>query len=124
MGATALTPLEVKRNAYTVSTAANTFKAGDATDGFTIDVTGAADHKLLILVVNGESATAKKVTIKKGNGIQAAAADLVSADIAAGSYAYLVVESGAYANVSGTNKGLLVGTVGSVNVSVAAFLLP
>ena len=94
-----------------------------ATDGFTIDISNVADHKRLLVFENVSAVADYTATIKKGNGLQGVA-DLVSADVVAGKFACIVIESGKYKNMSGTNKGKLVVLPEHVDLKMAAVVLP
>ena len=98
--------------------------ATTAADGFTIDVSGHADHKILMLFQNTNSGTtARTVTVKRGNGLQGVK-DLASGDIEAGEVGAVVVESGHFLNVSGDDKGLLKVVPSHAELKMACIILP
>lgn len=80
------------------------------------------DDKYLILVTNANGSASKSVTIKAGNGLQGRV-DLTKS-IDAGDYHIIAIDSGAYKNVSGTDKGKVVITGASADIKVAVFRLP
>lgn len=94
--------------------------AVNATDGALITC-NKADQKMLIIMENSDSSNSENVTIKKGNGVQGVA-DLVIAVPKSETHT-IVVESGKYKNVSGTNKGKIVVT-GTADVKLACIVLP
>lgn len=99
-------------------------QATSASDGFTIDVSGYADHNILMLFQNTNSgSTARTVTIKAGNGLQGTT-DLASGNIAAGEVGAVVVESGHFLNVSGDNKGLIKAIPSNAELKMACIILP
>lgn len=71
---------------------------------FTVDAKG-GDYKTLLIFANAGDASAT-VTIAKGNGIQGVGADLVIT-VGAGKEVAVVLDSGYFKNVSGTNKDLI-----------------
>lgn len=102
-----------------------------ATDALTtaVDATAGAyyehrerDDKYLIIAQNANSSAAKKLTIKKGNGIQGVVDKVVS--IAAGKTIFINIESGRFKNVSGDNKGKVILTGESADIKVAVVKLP
>ena len=98
-------------------------QATSASDGFTIDVSGYADHKILMLFQNIATTSARTVTIKAGNGLQGTT-DLASGNIAAGKVGAVVVESGHFLNVSGDDKGLIKAIPSEVELKMACIILP
>jgi hypothetical protein len=96
--------------------------ATSATDGFTIDVTGYADQKLLIVAQNTAEETAYDITINKGDGIQAVS-NLVK-EVAAGKIAGVCVESGKFKNMNNSSKGKMVVIPENVAVEIAVIALP
>jgi len=98
-------------------------QATTASDGFTIDVSGYADHKILMLFQNIATTSARTVTIKAGNGLQGTT-DLASGNIAAGKVGAVVVESGHFLNVSGDDKGLIKAIPSEVELKMACIILP
>lgn len=115
-----ITPEVLVRNTFDVDALAMT-AATAAADGFLIDAT-AADNKLLLVFENTSVDTAFDITLKKGNGLQGVA-DLTK-EIAFGKKAAIVVESGAFKNVTGTNKGKIVAIPEDAAVKMAAIVLP
>ena len=65
----------------------------------------ARDDRNVILVQNSAS-SASNLTIKKGNGLQGVADEVIS--IPASSTVAIVIESGRFKNVSGDNKGMVI----------------
>ncbi len=96
--------------------------AVDATDGALIDYSAASDARILLILENASSSEAKAATIVAGNSIQGVS-DLEVSVAASGRMA-LVLESGAYMNVSGDNKGMVVVKGADANIKVAAVVLP
>lgn len=94
----------------------------DADDGFTVDVSKYADHKLLFLFQNSAASTDYKVTIKKGDALQGVA-DLEET-ITQATVGAVVIESGKFMNVSGTDKGLIKIIPANVAVKLAVVALP
>lgn len=82
----------------------------------------ARDEKCLLLITNAHVSAAKKVTIKAGNGIQGVTD--IEKEIAAGKYVIISLESGAFKNVTGDNKGKVIIVGASADIEVAAFRLP
>ena len=121
MAVTAITPEVLKFNTIDVDALAMT-AATTAADGFLVDCAGVADHKLLLVFENTDAAVAYDITVKKGNGLQGVA-DL-TAEIAATKFSAVVVESGMFKNVSGTNKGKLLIIPENAKVEMAAIVLP
>ncbi len=102
-----------KFNKYvTVTTAA----ACNATDGAVVNIAGAADQRVLLLITNADTANAEMVTIKKGSGLSATA-DLVISVPVSGVVA-AVVES------SGFVTGGKITVTGSADVKVQTIVLP
>ena len=79
------------------------------------------DDKYLILIQNAAT-SAKTVTVKAGNGLQGAA-DLTHS-VSASGYTCVVVESGAYKNVSGADRGKVIVIGADANIKLAVFKLP
>lgn len=117
MAATAITNTVLAFNSNKIMPTTATL---DATDGALITC-GAADQKMLIIIENSDSTNAENVTIKKGNGLQGTK-DLVIA-VPKSEIHTIVVESGKYKNVSGTNKGKIQIT-GTADVKIACVVLP
>ena len=78
------------------------------------------DDKYVIIAQNTAEA-AGTLTIKKGNGIQGVADNVIT--IAAGKTVAINLESGCYKNVSGDNKGRVIMT-GAATIKVAVIKLP
>ena len=72
------------------------------TDGVAIDMSG-KDFQTVIIVENSGSGSAT-VTVKAGNGIQGVN-DLAAYTLAASEVAAIRLDSGAFKNVTGDNKG-------------------
>jgi hypothetical protein len=121
MATTAITPEALDRNTFDLDALAMT-AATLATDGFLVDVSGYADHKVL-LVFQNSGAVDRTATVKKGNGIQGVA-DLVSGNISAAKFGAIAVESGAFKNVSGANKGKILVIPSHAELKMAAIVLP
>lgn len=97
-----------------------TVAAIDATNGGLITC-DKADQKMLIILTNADASNDEVATIKKGNGIQGVA-DL-AITVTKATTKVVVVESGKYKNISGTNKGKILIT-GTADVTVACVVLP
>ena len=97
-----------------------TYVAIDATDGLEF-VMDESDEKYVVLIQNTDTTNDETVTIKKGNGIQGVAD--YTATIEKGTTVAISLDSGAYKNVSGTDKGKVVIT-GTADVEVAVVVLP
>ena len=113
MAATAIVNTVLSRNtpaAYTAPAALN------ASDGALI--TAAADEKMLIIL---EATAAGSAVIKAGNGLQGVK-DLTVTFSAAGTQC-VNLESGAFVNVSGENRGKIQIT-GPANIKAACVVLP
>ena len=123
MAVTAITPEVLSRNVFDVDALAMT-AATAAADGFLVDCSNVADHRLLLVFQNtNAAATARTATIKKGNALQGVS-DLASGDIAAGKFAAVAVESGRFKNVSGANKGKILIIPSHAELKMAAIVLP
>ena len=123
MAVTAITPEALSLNTFDLDSLAMT-AATTAADGFLVDVSAYADHKVLLVFQNtNASATARTATIKKGNALQGVS-DLVSGDIAAGKFGMINVESGRFKLVSGTNKGKVLVVPSHAELKMAAVVLP
>lgn len=97
--------------------------ATTAADGFLVNMSGVADHKLLLLFQNtNASTTDRKVTIKKGNALQGVSD--IEATVGAGKIATVVVESGRFVNASGDNKGKMLIIPAHAELKMAAVCLP
>jgi hypothetical protein len=116
-----ITPEVLERNKFDADVL-SMIAATTAADGFLIDASKVADHRLLLVFENTDVAVAYDITIKKGNGLQGVA-DLTK-EIAATKTAAIVVESGAFKNVTGTNKGKIVAIPENAAVKMAAIVLP
>lgn len=81
---------------------------------------GGKDFKTVILVKGG--AAAGKLTVKAGNGIQGVN-DIVL-DVPATNYAAFTLDSGAFKNVSGADKGKVIMIPSAADLSVAVIELP
>ena len=75
--------------------------AASKSAAFTVEATG-GDYKLLCLMANSSGSSAT-VTFAKGNGIQGVGADLVVTIANSKTFA-IVLDSGYFKNVSGTDK--------------------
>lgn len=115
-----ITPEVLERNKFDADALAMVAASAQA-DGFSIDATS-ADHRMLLVFENTDGTLAYDITIKKGNGLQGVK-DLTQ-EIAAGKKAAVVVESGAFKNVSGANKGKIIAIPENVAVKMAAIVLP
>ncbi|MCK9479990.1 MAG: hypothetical protein M0R40_10920 [Firmicutes bacterium] len=124
MAVTVVTPVALgKFNAFTLDAVAFA-TATTAADGFTVDLSGFADQKAVFLLQNTNSgSTVRTATIKAGNGLQGVS-DLVSGNIAAGKIAAVSVESGAFMNVSGDDKGKVVVVPSNAELKLAVVVLP
>lgn len=104
MAATAITKTVVTRNAATnVPTAATVAKTDGALVTFDKD-----DQKILLLLKNNVTDATHTAVIKAGNGIQGVSdleITLTGTNTTAGNEKAIVIESGRYMDVSGTNKG-------------------
>lgn len=97
-----------------------TTAAVDATDGAAVKW-DCADGKLLLIVENADSASAKNATIVNGGGLQGMG-DL-TLSIAQSSTMAIVLDSGKYKQVSGTYEGKLWIKGEDANIKVAAMEL-
>lgn len=97
-----------------------TYVALDGTDGLEF-VMAENDEKYVVLIQNTDTDNDETVTIKKGNGIQGVAD--YAAKVGKGKTVAISLDSGAYKNVSGTDKGKVVIT-GAADVKVAVVVLP
>lgn len=119
MAAVNITPKKLNRNSLTAMQAAD-FAAVNAADGAVVPIFN--DGRLLI-VCNNSGSGAVTATVVRGNALQGAAADL-TLSVEAGGYAFAVVESGLYGNVSGALRGKILLKGSSANLKVAAYHLP
>ena len=118
---TAITKGVITRNA---ATAAPTFGTVVANTGALVTF-DKADQNILLKLKNNITNATHTAVIVKGNGLQGVA-DL-EIPIAASSEVCIVVESGKFMNVSGTNKGkvlILDKTTSGTAIEVAAIVLP
>ena len=122
MAVSAVTSVTLTRN---VGAANGAFVQCPTNDSCAVDATP-DDQKIFIQIKNAITNATNTAVISKGNGLQGVA-DLEVA-IAASTTAVVVVESGAYKNVSGTNKGKILikdkSTTNTNALSVAAVVLP
>lgn len=116
-----LKPIEiVKHNEPSVEVdTANLTVALDGTAGAYYEHKERDDKYVIIAQNTGSSAS--NLTIKKGNGIQGVADNVIT--IAAGKTVAINLESGCYKNVSGDNKGRVIMT-GAATIKVAVVKLP
>lgn len=123
MAVTAITVEKLATNTFDLDALAMT-AATTAADGFLVNVADVADHKLMFVFQNtNATTTARTATIKKGNALQGES-DLISGDIAASKFGAVVVESGKFKNVSGTNKGKILIIPSHAELKMAAIALP
>jgi hypothetical protein len=122
MTVAAVTSAVVGRNA---ATATGAFVQCPTNDSCAVDATK-DDQKILIQIKNAITNATHTAVISKGNGLQGVA-DL-EIPIEAETTVVVVVESGAYKNISGTNKGKILikdkSTTNTNAISVAAVVLP
>ena len=118
----AVTNAVITRNA---ATAMGSFVDCVVNEGLTVDA-GADDQKICLHIKNATTDATHTAVIDNGNGLQGVA-DL-EITLAAETEKVIVVESGAYKNVSGTHKGKIVihdkSTTNTNAISVAAVVLP
>ena len=126
MGATAITKVEVTRNAATnVPTAATVAKTDGALVTFDKD-----DQKILLLLKNNVSNATHTAVIKAGNGLQGVSdleITLTGTETTEGNEKAVVIESGRYVNVSGDNKGkvnIVSADTTGTQIEVRAIVLP
>jgi hypothetical protein len=127
MSATAITKVEVTRNAATnVPTAATVAKTDGALVTFDKD-----DQKILLLLKNNITNATHTAVIKAGNGLQGVSdleITLTGTDTTAGNEKAVVIESGRFVNVTGDNKGKVVivskDTTTGTQIEVRAIVLP
>lgn len=99
-----------------------TFEAATAAaDGYAVDFS-AQDERTVFLFQNGGTAEAT-VKVKAGNGIQGVT-DLDTLSIAAGGVAAFRLDSGAFKQVTGDNKGKAVFIPSATTVKAAVIELP
>lgn len=99
-----------------------TATAVDATAGAAVDYSNKSDGRILLILENAHATAAKTATIKSGNGLQGT--EDLAVEIAAGAQKVVVIETGKFVNVSGTNKGKVVITGTSADIKVSAIELP
>lgn len=80
------------------------------------------DGKLLIKLVNSESAQTPTVTIYAGNGLQGVAN--LTKTFANSQVCFIQIETGKFLNVTGTNKGKILIGDATGYVDVVAYELP
>ena len=118
----AVTNAVITRNA---ATAMGSFVDCVVNEGLLVDAT-ADDQKICLHIKNAITTATHTAVIVKGNAIQGVA-DL-EVTLAAGAEKVIVVESGLYKLVSGTNKGKILikdkSTTNTNAISVAAVVLP
>lgn len=127
MTATAITKVEVTRNAATnVPAAATVAKTDGALVTFDKD-----DQKILLLLKNNITNVTHTAVIKAGNGLQGVSdleITLTGTNTTAGNEKAIVIESGKYVNMSGTNKGKVnivsKDTTDGNQIEVRAIVLP
>ena len=121
MAASTVTYVEIPLNSGTAMPTGVTVTAADGAL-VTIDK---PDQNVLIMVKNANTTTTQTAVIKAGNGLQGVA-DL-EITLAASATKGVVVESGKYKNVSGTNKGKINiqdKNTTTTNIEVSAVVLP
>ena len=96
--------------------------AVDATAGASVDYTNKSDGRILLLIANGNASDAKKATILRGNALQGV--EDLEISVPAGKIFGIVIESGKFVNVSGANKGKVIITGESTDITVQAIELP
>lgn len=96
--------------------------AVDATAGASVDYTNKSDGKILLMITNGNASSAKKATILKGDALQGV--EDLEISIPSGKTLGIVIESGKFVNVSGENKGKVIITGESTDITVQAIELP
>lgn len=97
-----------------------TFTAG-TTDGFEFDFK--ADTTKMVLVFQNTAGTAGTVTVKSGNGIQGVS-DLDAYSVPASGFSAVVLETGAFKNVTGTLKGKVKVVPSATTIKACAIQLP
>ena len=121
MAATTITKAVITRNAATAFPSYGTVAANEGT----LVTFDKDDQKILLMLKNNITNATHTAVIKAGNGLQGVA-DL-EIPIAQSSVVGVVVESGKFKNVSGTNKGKVLvqdkSTAGTA-IEVAAIDLP
>ena len=117
MAKVTITATKLEQNTF----GAVTLTAG-ATDGVKIPMSG-KDNKIVILAQNTGTSAAATVQVKAGNGIQGVN-DLAAYSVAAGGFAAINLESGAYKKVSGEDKGYAVLVPSYADVKFSVVVLP
>lgn len=121
MAASTVTYVSIPLNSGTTMPTGVTVAAGDGAL-VTIDK---PDQNILLMLKNANTSVTQTAVIKAGNGLQGVA-DL-EITLAASATKGVVVESGKFKNMSGTNKGKLnvrdKNTTGT-NIEVSAVVLP
>lgn len=111
-----------KKMERNVLSEAITFTAATAVaDGFSIPF-GDQDAKIVILVRNDGSA-AGTLTVKHGDSIMGAA-DTEGFSVGASELRAIVLDSMAFKNVNGSNKGNVVAIPSTADLKIAAIVLP
>ena len=119
MAVTKITPVKLALNTFSP---ALTFTAPtSATDGFAVDFKE-HDYKTVILAQN-TAAGAKTIKVLKGTGIQGVA-DTDAVSLAASAIVAINLESGAFKQLSGANKGCVVVIPESTDIKLAAVVTP
>lgn len=95
--------------------------AVDTVDGARIDYSNKEDARILVIIENAATAV-KTATVKAGTGIQGVS-DL-NVEVPASGRVALCLESGAYLQTTGNNKGYIIITGADANIKVAAVELP
>ena len=121
MAITKITPVKMA-DVNEISAAVAFTAATAAADGFSIPMQE-QDAKTVLLFQNTDTAAAHSAVVKKGNGIQGVV-DLATGDIAASAIVALTVDSGAFKNVTGENKGCAVVVPDDVKLKAAVVVLP
>ena len=121
MAATTITKAVITRNAATAMPTAGTVAANEGA----LVTYDKADQNILLILKNNITNATHTAVIVKGNALQGVADLEIS--IAASSEVVTMIESGRFANVSGTNKGKILvkdkSTSGTA-IEVAAIVLP
>lgn len=118
MAQATITPVKIP-DVNTISGAIALTTLADTTNGGIFAAAG-KDFKTVIVCKGG--AAAGTLTVKAGNGIQGVNGLVLS--IPATNYAAFTLDSGAYKNVSGTNKGKVVMIPSVADIGVAVVELP
>lgn len=113
--------VKVINDQLTLNTLSKLNWTAGTTDGFQIDYTP-ADHKMVILFQNTGSG-AGTVTVKQGNGIQGVA-DSETFSIAAGEFAAVRLDSGAFKRVNGEDKDMVLVIPSATTIKACAIQLP